>query len=76
MKVSEVPEHIAKQIENFSIPGGDRGDDVAVALRRFYLRVMLCPCMDQSCVQCQGDLDHYRPCLGRKWEREGVDASK
>lgn len=57
MKVSEVPEHIAKQIENFSIPGGDRGDDVAVALRRFYQRIMLCPCMAQSCMQCQLDLD-------------------
>lgn len=57
MKPSEMPEHIARQIENFSIPNGDRGDDVAVALRRFYLRVMLCPCMDQSCMQCQLDLD-------------------
>jgi len=57
MKVKEIPEHIARQIENFSIPNGDRGDDVAVALRRFYLRVMLCPCMDQSCVQCEYDLD-------------------
>ena len=52
----EIPEHIAKQIENFSIPGGDRGNAVAVALRRFYQRVMLCPCMNQSCVQCDFDL--------------------
>ena len=56
MKTSEIPEHIARQIENFSIPNGDRGDDVAVALRRFYQRVTLCPCMDQSCMQCQLDL--------------------
>jgi hypothetical protein len=57
MKVNEIPDHIARQIENFSIPNGDRGDDVAVALRRFYQRVMLCPCMNKSCMQCQFDLD-------------------
>lgn len=57
MKPSDMPEHIARQIENFSIPNGDRGDNVAVALRRFYQRVMLCPCMDQSCVQCGYDLE-------------------
>lgn len=57
MRADELPEHIARQIENFSIPNGDRGDDVAVALRRFWQRVMLCPCMDQSCIQCQLDLD-------------------
>jgi hypothetical protein len=57
MRTSEIPEHIACQIESFSIPNGDRGDDVAVALRRFYQRVMICPCMNQSCMQCQFDLD-------------------
>lgn len=57
MKPSELPAHISRQIENFSIPDGDRGDNVAVALRRFYQRVMLCPCMNQSCMQCQFDLD-------------------
>lgn len=31
MKVSEVPEHIARQIENFSIPGGAN----AVILRSY-----------------------------------------
>lgn len=57
MGATKIPVHIARQIENFSIPAGDRWDDVAVALRRFYQRVMLCPCMDQSCMQCQLDLD-------------------
>lgn len=51
-----IREDIARQIENYSISDGDRGDPVAHALRRFYQRVMLCPCMDQSCVQCKYDL--------------------
>lgn len=48
---------IARQVENYSIPDGDRGDAVAHALRRFYQRVALCPCMDQSCVQCRYDIE-------------------
>ena len=32
-------------------------DPVAQALRRFYLRVQLCPCMDQSCRQCVLDAE-------------------
>lgn len=48
---------IARSIESYSIPDGDRGDPVARALRRFYQRVMLCPCMDQSCIQCKYDIE-------------------
>lgn len=69
MTVAEIPEHIARQVENFNIPKGDRGDDIAVALRRFYQRVMICPCMDQSCVQCRGDLDT----IVRAWDASGKE---
>jgi hypothetical protein len=57
VRTSDIPDHISGQIENFNIPAGDRGDDIAVALRRFYQRVMICPCMNQSCTQCEFDLD-------------------
>ncbi len=43
-------------LRNFSAADGDRVDDVAQALRRFYLRVECCPCMGRPCVQCVNDM--------------------
>lgn len=50
------PELIQK-MTSWDASKGDRIDPVAVALRRLYLRVELCPCMARpSCLQCQNDM--------------------
>lgn len=52
---------IKRQMTGWDFSKGDRSDAVAVALRRFHLRVELCPCMgeggSESCKQCQLDLE-------------------
>src|SRR5262247_1285322 len=48
------------QLQNWDISMGDRGDAVAVALRRFWLRIESCRCqhvMAEPCVQCKHDTD-------------------
>ena len=49
---------IKQQMEGWSAADGDRIDPVAHALRRFYLRTELCPCMRKpQCLQCKLDLE-------------------
>lgn len=55
---------IEDQMEYFSAKRGDRMDPVAIALRRLYLRHVLCPCMQEPiCVGCQGD----RAAIEKAW---------
>lgn len=48
---------IERQMVEWDAKVGDRVDPVAQALRRFYLRVQLCPCMNQCCRQCVLDCE-------------------
>jgi hypothetical protein len=43
---------IEQQMVAWDAKAGDRVDPVAQALRRFYLRVACCPCMNRPCHQC------------------------
>ena len=45
---------LEEQMRNIRLE--DRHDPVAVALRRFYLRIECCPCLNNpSCLQCRQD---------------------
>ena len=48
------------QMRNFNIADGDRGDAVANALRRLWLRTECCPCGGGGCQQCT--VDHANSC--------------
>lgn len=48
--------NIQRQMTSWSVHEGDRIDAVAQVCRRLYLRTELCPCMNQSCMQCKNDM--------------------
>lgn len=57
-------EDIERLMRTWDSSKGDRVDDVAQTLRRFYARTELCPCMQRpTCHQCELD----RAMIERTW---------